>query len=66
MHRAGDVVLQEHLRTCSSCETYMSKTAENALLLCMGDFIQNATDDDIYESKGFFSIISDEVSDVSN
>lgn len=44
----------------------MSKTAENALLLCMGDFIQNATDDDIYESKGFFSIISDEVSDVSN
>lgn len=63
--QAGDVALQEHLKTCSSRETYMSKTAQNELLLCMGDFIRNAIVDDIHESK-FFSIIADEVSDVSN
>ena len=63
--QAGDVALQEHLKTCSSRETYMSKTAQNELLLCMGDFIRNAIVDDIHESK-FFSIIADEVCDVSN
>ena len=62
---AGDVVLQEHLKSCSRRETYISKTAQNELLLCIGNLIRNEIVADIKKSK-FFSVIADEVTDVSN
>ena len=34
---SGDEVLQDHLQSCSSRETYISKTAQNELLNCIGD-----------------------------
>ena len=62
---SGDIVLQEHLKSCSSRETYISKTTQNVLIHCMGDFIRDQIVADIIKSK-FFSVSADEVTDVSN
>ena len=62
---SGDEVLQEHLKSCSSRQTYISKTSQNELLDCMGDFIRHQITADVKKSK-FYAIIADEVTDVSN
>ena len=62
---SGDEVLREHLESYSSRETYISKTTQNDLLHCMGDFIRDQIIAEIKKSK-FFSVSADEVTDVSN
>ena len=37
--RQGNTSLREHLKTCSSRETYISKTTQNILLNCCSDAI---------------------------
>jgi len=61
---AGDEVLKEHLQSCSSRSTYLSKTTQNQLLTCMGDAIRDCIVADVKDAK-FYSISADEVSDVS-
>ena len=62
---SGDIVLQEHLKSWSSRETYISKTTQNELIHCMCDFIRDQIVADIIKSK-FFSVSADEVTDFSN
>lgn len=38
---SGDSILEEHLRHCPKNATYVSKTTQNELLLCIKMFIQN-------------------------
>ena len=61
--RGGDSVLENHLRTCSKNTNYISKTSQNELIICCGNYIK-----DIKEIKEniFFSILADEASDCSN
>ena len=66
---AGDVALSNHLRTCSSRSTYISKTTQNELLSCIGETIQAKIVKDIKSQSdfaNFFGIEADEVTDVSN
>ena len=37
--RGGDEVLAEHLKKCPKNATYISKTTQNDLIKCCGDFI---------------------------
>lgn len=62
---SGDELLQSHVASCSSPETYISKTSQNELLECMGDYIREHIVTEVKESK-YFSISADEVTDVSN
>ena len=61
----GDAGLENHLKTCSKNASYISKTSQNELIYCCGNFIKDALVEDIKESK-FFSILADEASDCSN
>lgn len=61
---AGDEVLKEYLKCCSSRSTYLSKTTQNQLLACMGDAIREAIISEVNTAK-YYAISADEVSDVS-
>ena len=63
--RGGDSVLEDHLRTCSKNASYISKTSQNELINCCGNYITNIL---VKEIKGniFFSILADEASNCSN
>lgn len=62
--RAGDKVLEEHMRTSPKTATYMSSTSQNSIIKSIGDAM---TDDIVCEIKKarFYSIMADEVNDIS-
>ena len=62
--RAGDKVLEEHLKTCGKNQSYISKTSQNKIIKCCGQVISDAIIKDIKSSK-FYCIIADEASDSS-
>ena len=63
--RGGDLVLENHLRTCSKNASYISKTSQNELINCCGNYIKDILVKEIKESR-FFSVLADEPSDCSN
>ena len=62
---AGDSVLELHLASCSKRATYMSKTSQNELRMCIGEYLTDEIAKDVCASS-FFGIQADEVTDVSN
>ena len=63
--RGGDLVLENHLRTCSKNASCISKTSQNELINCCGNYIKDILVKEIKESR-FFSVLADEASDCSN
>ena len=63
--RGDDLVLENHLRTCSKNASYISKTSQNELIKCCGNYIKDILVKEINESR-FFSVLADEASDCSN
>ena len=65
---AGDGDLEHHLETCKKNATYISKTSQNELLLCMKEYLQGEIIKEIKRQKhGInYAVLADEVSDVSN
>ena len=63
--RDGDLVLENHLRTCSKNARYISKTSQNELINCCGNYIKDILVKEIKENR-FFSVLADEASDCSN
>ena len=62
---SGDAVLKEFLeKQCAKNATYISKTSQNDLLECMGDYILGKILSDVKASK-FFGLEADEVTDLS-
>lgn len=55
----------EHLHSCPKNATYISKTSQNDLLECMGQYIQSQIITEV-KSGAFYGIIADEVTDVSD
>ena len=62
---AGDSVLESHPASCSKPAAYMSKTSQNELLMCIGEYLTDEIAKDVCAS-GFFGIQADEVTDVLN
>ncbi len=60
-----DKVLAHHLSKCPRNARYTSKTIQNELLKVVGDRIQNDILEEV-KCANFYSIIADEVTDVSN
>ena len=60
--RGGDKVLEQHLKSCSKNASYFSKTSQNDLISCCGQFITELIVRKIKENH-FFSILADEASD---
>ena len=58
--------LAEHFKTANCNSTYMSKTSQNELLLCIKKYIQDTIIDQVKSAGGFFGIEADEVTDSSN
>ena len=58
-------MLEQHLKTCSKNASYISKTSQNDLISCCGQFITELVVRKIKENQ-FFSILADEASDCSN
>lgn len=63
--RAGDTVLEEHLKSCPKNASYISKNTQNTLIQCCGQVISNQIIEEVKQSK-FFSIIADEAADSSH
>ena len=61
----GDVILEEHFQTCPKNATYLSKTVQNELIEICGDYLRKQIIREVKVAK-FFSILADEVADVSN
>ena len=61
--RQGNTSFEEHLKTCSSRETYISKTTQNILLNCCSDAITETIIKRVNAAQ-YFSILCDEVSDM--
>ena len=63
--KAGDTVLENHLKTCAKNASYVSKTTQNDLIKCCGDVILKRLAADIKNAR-YFSILADEARDSSN
>ena len=63
--RGGDLVLENHLRTCSKNASYISKISQNELINCCGNYIKDTLVKEIKENR-CFSILADEATDCSN
>ena len=66
---ADDDVLKQHLSEVPKNATYVSKTASNELLWCIGDFIKLKIVSEIknnQEGHNFFAIEADTIRDISN
>ena len=48
--RGGDSVLENHLRTCSKKASYISKTSQNELINCCGNYIKDILVKEIKEN----------------
>ena len=60
-----DPVLAKHLKNAPKNAKYTSKTIQNQMISIVGDHIRSEIIQEIKSAK-FYSIIADEVSDVSN
>ena len=58
-------MLEQHLKNCSRNASYISKTSQNDLISCCGQFITELVVRKIKENQ-FFSVLADEASDCSN
>ena len=63
--RQGNKDLENHLRNCSSRETYISKTTQNNLLDCFYDRMKEIIINKVKQAKSF-SVLCHEASDSSN
>ncbi|XP_028394498.1 52 kDa repressor of the inhibitor of the protein kinase-like [Dendronephthya gigantea] len=63
--RAGDKILEDHLKTCGKNISYISKTSQNKIISCCGQVISDKIIQDVKQSK-FFTIIADEAADSSH
>nr|XP_047122955.1 zinc finger MYM-type protein 1-like [Hydra vulgaris] len=63
--KAGDKVLEHHIRSAPKNATYISKTTQNELIECCGKTIEEVLINKIKKS-GYFSILCDGASDCSN
>ena len=63
--RAGDVGLEEHLKTSAKNASYISKTTQNEIIKCCRQVITEKIINEVKENI-FFSILPDEASDCSN
>ena len=61
----GNKDLEDHLKNCSSRETYISKTTQNNLLNCCYDLMTETIINKVKQAK-FVSVLCDEASDSSN
>ena len=52
--RGGDKVLEQHLKSCSKNASYFSKTSQNDLISCCGQFITELIVRKIKENHFFF------------
>ena len=62
---SGDKMLESHLKTTSRNATYRSKTIQNELICCCGEYICDLIVEDIKISR-YFTIMGDEATDCSN
>lgn len=60
--RAGDKILEDHLKNCKANATYISKTSQNQLIEVCGSVIKEKILKDVKKAK-FYSIIADEAAD---
>ena len=63
--KAGDRVLEDHLKTAAGNVLYTSKTTQNELISICGDLIQREILRRI-RIVGYFSVIADEATDIAN
>ena len=63
--RGGDTNLGDHLRKHKNNASYISKSTQNDLIKCCGDFITDSIISEVKQSK-YFSILADEAADCSN
>ena len=64
--RAGDKVLEGHLKHCSKNASYISKNAQNDLIIACGEVVTEKITNVIkHPEVKFFSIIADEAADSS-
>ena len=61
----GNKVLENHLKTCSKCETFLSATTQNDLLKCCYQVVTEGLLKEVKAIK-IFALIVDEASDISN
>ena len=62
---AGDKILEDHFKTCAKTATYPSKAVQNELIECCGEYIVEQLVAEIKDAA-VFSVLADEVADVSN
>ena len=62
---SGDTVLKDHVESAKKNAVYRSKTIQNELIECCGDFIQEKLISEIKKAK-FFTVLADETPDISN
>ncbi|KAK3094432.1 hypothetical protein FSP39_001685 [Pinctada imbricata] len=62
----SDGVLQRHLSDSKRNAKYTSKTVQNEMIQLMGDFIRDEGTKDLRDGDALFSLIADEVTDISN
>ena len=58
-------MLENHLTTCSKCETYISTSTKNDLLKCCYQVVAENILREIKASK-FYTMILDKATDISN
>ncbi|XP_046851139.1 52 kDa repressor of the inhibitor of the protein kinase-like [Xenia sp. Carnegie-2017] len=63
--RAGDTILDSHLKHHDKKASYISKTTQNELIRCCGQFITEQLLVDVKKST-FYALIADETCDISN
>ena len=56
--RAGDKVLEDHLRNCAKNQSYISKTSQNKIIKCCGEVISDQIVHDLKQNR-FYSVIAD-------
>lgn len=62
--RAGDKILENHLKNANFNATYISKTTQNLLIKCCGEEIMHNIKSFLNYSK-FYSVLFDETTDIS-
>ena len=63
--KGDDKTRTEHFMNAPRNMTYRSKTTQNEIIQCCGEYIRDAIINEIKEAK-FFSVLADEACDVSN
>ncbi|XP_065671863.1 52 kDa repressor of the inhibitor of the protein kinase-like [Hydra vulgaris] len=63
--KAGDKILEDHLKYHQKNEFYISNTSQNEMIICCGEVVTDKIIEEIKKSQ-YFSIIADKASDSSN